>query len=107
MAIRLVLLALTAALVVTVPARQPYLRRFTRTMTATGLRVSVRIDADRRRSSNRIQSGVGTDGVPARSAHRRNTVQLAVQLPHEIANAERTGRNSPSCDRARRGLPDD
>jgi copper transport protein len=45
--IGLVVLALTAALVVTVPARQSYLRPFTRTMTGAGLQVSVRIDAPR------------------------------------------------------------
>jgi copper transport protein len=40
-------LALTAALVVLVPARQSYVPRFDRTMTAAGLQVAVRIDTPR------------------------------------------------------------
>ncbi|MCU1658599.1 MAG: copper resistance protein CopC, partial [Pseudonocardiales bacterium] len=45
--IALVVLGLTAALVVTVPARQSYVRPFGQSLTAPGLQVSVRIDAPR------------------------------------------------------------
>jgi copper transport protein len=47
LAIALVVLGLTAALVVTVPARQSYVRPFAQSLAAAGLRVSVRIDAPR------------------------------------------------------------
>ena len=45
--VALVVLSMTAALVVSVPARESYIRPFARTLTATGLQVSVRVDAPR------------------------------------------------------------
>lgn len=45
--VALVILSVTAALVVSVPARESYVRPFARTLTATGLQVSVRVDAPR------------------------------------------------------------
>jgi copper transport protein len=45
--IALVVLAMTAALVVSVPAREAFIRPFNRTLTVTGLQVAVRIDATR------------------------------------------------------------
>jgi copper transport protein len=45
--IAVIVLGITVALVVSVPSRQSYVRPFTRTVTATGLQLAVRIDTPR------------------------------------------------------------
>ncbi|MDQ2751069.1 MAG: copper resistance protein CopC [Actinomycetota bacterium] len=89
--IGLLVLALTAALVVTVPARQSYLRPFTRTLTTTGLQVSVRIDAPRTGDTLLRMTARSADGKPVPVTGMRATMALPKAglgpLPLRLPNA--------------------
>lgn len=63
-AIAAVVLGVTAALVVSVPSRQSYVRPFTQTLMASGLQVAVRIDAPRVGDTVLHVTARSTDGTP-------------------------------------------
>jgi copper transport protein len=89
--IGLAVLGVTAALVVTVPARQSYLRPFTRTVTATGLQVSVRVDAPRTGDTLVHLSARASNGKPMPISGARATMALPEAglgpLPLRLPNA--------------------
>lgn len=72
----LVVLGMTAALVVTVPARDSYVVPFARTLTAPGLQVSVRVDKPRLGDAVLHLIARSSNGRPVRVTGLRGTMSL-------------------------------
>jgi len=97
LAIALVVLGLTAALVVTVPGRISYVRPFTRTLTAKGLQLAVRIDAPRIGDTVLHVRARSSDGSPIRVTGLQGSLTLPDAqlgpLPVRLSNAAGSASN--------------
>lgn len=89
--IAVAVLAMTAALVVSVPGRESYVRPFSRTLTATGLQLAVRIDAARIGDTVLHVTARASNGKPIAVTGLRGSLALPEAklgpLPLRLANA--------------------
>lgn len=88
--IAVAVLAMTAALVVSVPGRESYVRPFSRTLTATGLQLAVRIDAARIGDTVLHVTARASNGKPIAVTGLRGSLALPEAklgpLPLRLAN---------------------